>query len=428
MYREVLNELAAWKDKADRHALLLVGAKGVGKSYVVKDFAEGFFKNYVLLDLKEQDFIKYLFEEDFNKDRVVKMLSVSAGDAITPDDTLIIVENIEKVSNLDRLISFFAQKMNDYHVCFTTSCDENYIINSNSAFKVDVIHMYPLCFSEFLRVNKEAEICNHIEKRMQEPLSEHESRVVYDYLKLYAYVGGMPEVVNVWLETQSLKLVEEAKKAFYDSYMEEFAAIDDKALRHKVIEVYSSVGRQLLKENKKFMYGEVRITARAREYNDAVEWLIVNKYVSKVNRVKEPVSPLEDNSDVKSIELFLSDLGILTYMYDFGYDDIDIAFKTRNEYLDAMIEQFVEGELLFNNNIGTIYYWVSEATAKINFLFEDEGNVVPVEINLSDNTKAQSIKVYRERYNPRMYMRVTMDKFMMDSDCIKLPVFSVWNI
>jgi len=428
MYREVLNDLAQWKDREDRKPLLLVGAKGVGKTWIAKDFGEGFFESYVILDLKSQEFVKYLFEDEFNETRVENMLSIASGSRIVPGETLIILENVDVVKNIEKLLDFFYGNMSRYHVCMTTSCEERYGINSNQVEKVDIIHIYPLSFSEFLIVNKESELCRAIENNRSVPLTDNNLKALKDYLKLYFYVGGMPQAVNCWLETQNLVRVRDEKRKILDSYMEVFKNLNMGPFTNKVIRVWESMGAQLLKENKKFQYGVVKATARAREYGDAVSYLIANKFVNKINRLKEPKLPTADYVDVKSFELFMVDIGLLSEVYKLDYSAISKAFDTGNEYLNALTEQFAFQELQYNKGIREVWYWISDATARVEFLFEDSGMVIPMEINLHNNTKAQSIKVYKNRYNPPLIIQITTDRFSMGNGKMELPMFSLWNL
>ncbi len=428
MYREILNELAEWKDKENRKPLLIVGAKGVGKTYVAKDFGEGFYDNFVLLDLREQNFIKYLFEDDFNAERVEKMLSVACGSKITTDGTLIILENVDSVKNIERLLNFFCNEMKDYHICMTTTCEEKYGINKDHVGDIDIIHLYPLSFSEFLRVNKESELCKAIENNNTKPLTDNNLRALKDYMKLYYFVGGMPLAVKCWIDTEDIHAVREEKRKILDTYKDEFEGLNDTPFSYKVAKVWDSMGNQLIKENKKFQYGVVKATARAREYSDAVSWLIENNFVNKVNRIVEPKTPTETYVDEKSFELFLNDVGLLSEIYNLDYVDVSMAFDDDNDYNKALTEQFAYQELRYNKSIGELFYWVSEATAKIEFLFEDSGVMIPVEINLNNNTKAQSIKVYKAKYNPPMIIKITLDAFSMKSGMMELPIFAIWAL
>lgn len=427
MYREVLNELAEWMEKADRKPLMLVGAKGVGKTWVVKDFGEGFFDNYVILDLKKQEFVKYLFEDDFNGERVIKMLSVSCGTRVEPGKTLIILENVDTVKNVERLLDFFCEDMKQFHICMTTACVESYGINKGYIEKLELIHMYPLSFNEFLRVNKEAELCKAIENNNKSPLTESSIKALNDYLRLYMYIGGMPQAVSCWLETQNLSRVREVQRSILEEYENVFKTIEDKAFSKKVQQIWASMGQQLLKENKKFLYGTVKVTARAREYGDAVAYLIANNYVNVVNRLAEPKAPAENYADVRSFELFMPDIGLLTSVLDLEYEALS-SFKEKKDYMIALVEQLVYQELTYNKSVGKLYYWISDATAKVEFLFEDSGIVIPVEINLDNNTKAQSIKVYKQRYNPHMIIKVTENTFSMNKGTMELPLFAIWNL
>ena len=430
MYREILNQLAEWKDKENRKVLLLSGGKGVGKSYALSDFGAGFFSNTCMFDFKEQEYVRYLFEGELDKSVILKKLSVSCGETLIPGETLLVFENVDVLENADNIVKYICDELAEYHVAITLMRLEENFLKDNEGLEgaLDIINIYPLSFSEFLIVNKESAFCDRIANQAKEPLTKLELEKLDFYMRLYLVVGGLPSVVKVLVETGSLEQVETEKARILLSMVEQIENVSQPALAKKIKQVFDSIPAQLEKENMKFQYGMVKLTARAREYKEAVEWLVDNKFITPLYRVKEAVAPLNNQKDDKSFEMYVSDIGLLASMFGLTMDDIEkenSPFMMRGQ---ALIKQYIYGELLHNPNVNNIYYWISEATAKIEFLFEDSNVVIPIDVNLGLNEKAQSLKVYKSKYNVPMSVRISKDKMKMSKDMLTLPMFSIWNL
>jgi predicted AAA+ superfamily ATPase len=247
-------------------------------------------------------------------------------------------------------------------------------------------------------------------------------------MRLYLVVGGLPSVVKVLLETGSLEQVETEKARILMSMVEAIENVEQPALAKKIKQVFDSIPTQLEKENMKFQYGMVKLTARAREYKDAVEWLVDNKFITPLYRVKEPIAPLYNQKDDKSFEMYVNDIGLLVSMFGITMDDIEKETSPFTMRGQALVKQYIYGELLHNPNVNNIYYWISEATAKIEFLFQDSNVVIPIDVNLDLNEKAQSLKVYKSKYTVPMAVRISKEKMSMSKDMLTLPMFSIWNL
>lgn len=430
MYREILNQLADWKDKDNRKALLLAGGRGVGKSYALRDFGEGFFNSVVVVDFATQKYLEQLFEDLSNRDFILRRLSVSTGANIVPGETFLVFDSVDAMANAADIVRFICNEFSDFHVAYTLLQDEKYFLSVNEevASKTDIINIYPLSFSEFLIVNKENQFCERISGQAKKPLSLEEKMKLEKYLGLYMVVGGMPAVVKAYVDTMSMSQVEAEKAKLLFAIEEDIESIENAALKNKVKQVWASVPAQLEKDNKKFQYGAVKLTARAREYKDAVEWLINRKYVVPLYRAKQPVAPLLSQKDNKSFELFLTDIGLLVSLFGLTYRDIEEAKSPFDLKNSALTEQYIFEELLHNPNVSDLYYWISEATARIEFMFEDGEAVIPMEVNLDCNEKAQSLKVFKSRYEVPMAIRVTRDTINMNAGMLSLPLFSLWNL
>lgn len=430
MYREILNQLAEWKDKKGRKALLLAGARGVGKSYSLKDFGDGFFENTAVADFKNQDYMRHLFSGELDKNLLLKKLSISCGEAIIPGETLLVFENVDAIENYVEVVRFICDELSEYHVAYTLMYEETGFLEVNKVIKhkTDLIKIYPLSFSEFLIINKESSLCDKITSQAKRELSGDELLKLNMYLRLYMVTGGMPSVLKTYIDTMSLEMVETEKAKLLFAMNEEIDAVDNAAFRNKIKQVVESIPMQLEKDNKKFQYGAVKLTARAREYKDAVEWLIKHKYAVPLYRAKQPATPLGDQKDEKSFELFVTDVGMLASMYGLTYKDMEESSSPFDLKNGALTEQYIYEELQHNPNVGDVYYWISDATARIEFMFQDGNTVIPVEINLDCNEKAQSLKVYKARFDSPMAIRVTRNKISMESGLLSLPLYSLWNL
>ena len=228
----------------------------------------------------------------------------------------------------------------------------------------------------------------------------------------------MPESVKSWIEENDLELINYVKKSIINRYLEDFDSINSKAEQKKVIEIWNSITRQLDREVKKFHFDLVRLTARKREYQDALNWLLDRNYIQKLPKIKKE----------NSFEVFLSDIGLLSLIFEKGYKELNHGISSLLCNNAALIEQFVFQELSGNVSIEKLYYWNSEATARIEFLFEDSGNMIPIEINIDDNKKSQSLKVFRQKYNNPMSIRITYENFGVEAGVLNIPIYAVWNL
>ncbi len=425
MYREIINDFEKWYENPSRKPLVVSGARCVGKTWAVKDFGDGFFDNILVFDLKEngyQDFSEQFLSRD------ISGLAKKDGDF---GGTLIVFEDISKdiFEDPEGIIKGIEAKTPGIFICFTTNLTQKELFGREDASDaVDFLKMYPMSFGEFLIVNNQYELSSKIEKQKEEDLTDKDLEEIIRFLKIFYIVGGMPEAVKTWLEEKDLEKVYEVKNKILDIYSEDFNSIESHNLKGKVKEVWDSLTRQLEAENKKFQYGQVKVTARAREYEIGVEWLENRGYINKLYKIKSDKSSVKNQRDEKSFEAFLVDVGLLTSLYGIKYDDLNgnkSAILAKN---GAIIEQFVNQELLYNKNIGEIFYWTSEATARIPFVFEDSGQIIPIDINVAGSTKAQSLKVYRQRYKNPMSVTITYEKFSMQSGVLNIPVYSVWNL
>ncbi len=430
MYRDILEELIQWKDKDDRKILFLFGAKGVGKSYTLNDFGYIFPRNSAIIDLKKQEYIKVFFEENLNKEKLTSILEISSGDTIVKGETLIVIENIDCINNTLETLKILRNQMSEYHIAITASGNENDLIENYPEIKsyVDIRHLYPMTFNEFLSILKQEDYCAKIKNNSKSPITDEDKKIILEYLRKYLFIGGMPSVVQKYIDTRDFEVVADEKERLIKSFIKDFEEISSNQLSDKVKQIWKSIPTQLNKENKKFQFGLVKLTARAREYKEAIDWIVNEKYIFKLKRLKEPLSPLHKHIDEKSFEVFVADVGILTEMYGLSYEQVADEMYLENLFEGAILEQYVWQELRANVNVNELYYWISDATAKIEFVFEDSGVVIPIEVNLRENTKAQSMKVFRKKFKTPMALSITDNSMDAEDGMLKLPLYAIWNL
>lgn len=426
MYREIIGEMEQWMVKKERKPLLLTGARESGKTWAAKDFAAGFFNTILTVDFEKQEYAKFLFEKPIDKNKVIKKLDLLGEGQMKPGGIFILLENIHLLKDAFDAVEFLFQEMSEYHVCCTTYYRAEYLFETRDYQKyLEELTIAPLSFGEFLIANKESFLYSKIENQRKTPLNAQESQRVKEYLKLFQYIGGMPAVVKSWLNDKAFTATDREIQCIMNNYEKDFNEISSYPLKLKVFQVWESIGVQLRKENKKFQYGLVKLTARAREYTEAVEWLYNRRYIEILYKIKEGQSPVSQQVDKKSFQVFYVDTGLLSYVYEKGNG---LCRENAPQQANALLKQFIFQELSANKNIGELFYWTSEATARIEFIFEDSSQVVPVNINLDGNKKTQNLKVFQEKYKNTMSIRITSDIFSMEGGILNIPVYSIWNL
>ena len=289
-----------------------------------------------------------------------------------------------------------------------------------------VYELTPMTFDEFLKAGKGRKLWKYIENQRLEGLPKEVRASVDKMLDAFLVTGGMPEVVNAYYKNENFEEVEGILQKTLDKMTEYIVKVTPKKLLTKVMLIWNSIPVQLTKENKKFMYGYVDPKARAREYESSVDHLVRIGVVRQVYRVKHGVLPLAEQVDEKSFEIYHLDHGLLRIMAGIHYNDIDQTNIV--DTMDGMIaEQYAMEELYANKNIGRLFFWISSATAKVDFVYEGDGEVVPVDVQTEPHTKAQSSKVFKQRYNNATSIRISTDDMYMSNGLLNVPLYGIWN-
>lgn len=430
MYRKIIKELKQWKEKKDRLPLILKGARQVGKTWILKEFGKECFDDVLYINFENNQNISNLFDENIDPNRIIEYLSAMNHKRIIPQKTLIIFDEIQELPRALTSLKYFAEQTPEYAICCAGSLLGVFLHDKVSfpVGKVDFLELQPLDFEEFLYANEEKELIDLIKKNKIEKIPDIIAEKLKDYLKKYFVIGGMPRAVQTWIDEKDFELVERVQQGILEAYERDFSKHTDNNTATKIQYVWKSIPSQLAKENRKFIYGVVKDGARAREYENSINWLRDTGLIRIVNKVKcGNKQPLKAYEDIKSFKIYLLDIGLLRLLCELPYETIINADAIFNEFNGLLTEQFVLQQLKNVNKINTVYYWTNEFQSEIDFVFAFKNLIIPVESKAGINVKAQSLKVYINEYNPKLVIRYSLLNITLDNNLINIPLYAIWN-
>ena len=399
MYRTVYDELCAWKNKNNRKPLILSGARQVGKTWILKEFGNAEFDNLAYINCDKVTEMQNAFT-DFDTDRLIRFFSVVSNTSIQPGKTLIVLDEIQEVPIGLTALKYFCENASQYHIVVAGSL-LGLELHKGTGFpvgKVDEINMYPLSFKEFLIAMGKDSIINLMDEHRWEELSSL-SKMLIELLRQYYYVGGMPEVVKNYVADQDILQVRKTQKQILADYRRDFSKHVPSSLLPKVNMVWDSIPSQLAKENKKFIYGLLKKGGRAKEFEDAIQWLINAGLVYKVNRVSKIESPLKFYEDISAFKLFTVDLGLLGAMVDVPAKEVLINDNMFIEYKGAFTEQYVLQEII-EYGLQPYYYSKENSRLEIDLIVQTD-EVYPIEVKAEENLRSKSLKTAYDE-NPKL--------------------------
>lgn len=430
MYRKIMQELKEWKNKKDRLPLILKGARQVGKTWILQQFGKEYFEDVLYINFENENNIEDLFEGNIEPKRIIEFLSALHHKKIEPNKTLIIFDEIQELPRALTSLKYFAEQAPEYTICCAGSLLGVFLHDKVSfpVGKVDFLELQPLDFEEFLIANEEQELINIIRNNNMEKIPDIISDKLKDYLKKYFVIGGMPRAVKTWIQEKDFEKVEKVQKGILEAYVRDFSKHTDSNTATKIEYVWKSIPSQLAKENRKFIYGVVKDGARAREYEDAINWLRDTGLVRIVNRVKcGDKQPLKAYEDLKAFKIYLLDIGLLRVLCELPYEIIITSDAIYNEFNGLLTEQFVLQELKNINKIKSVYYWTNEYTSEVDFIFGYKNLVIPVEAKAGINVKSQSLKVFMNEYNTKVALRYSLLNLTLNNKILNIPLYAIWN-
>ena len=425
MYRKIIEDY-----KKDRLPLILRGARQVGKTWILQEFGKECFDDVLYINFENAGSIADLFEENIKPKRIIEYLSAYHHKKIEPQKTLIIFDEIQEFPRALTALKYFAEETPEYAICCAGSLLGVFLHDEVSfpVGKVDFLELQPLDFEEFLIANDETPLINIIKENKLEQLPSLITDKLKDYLKKYFVIGGMPKAIKTWIEEKDFEFVESVQRGILEAYERDFSKHADKNTATKIRYVWNSIPSQLAKENRKFIYGVVRDGARAREYENSINWLKDTGLIRIVNRVKcGDKQPLKAYEDLKAFKIYLLDIGLLRVLCELPYETIIEKDAIYNEFNGLLTEQFVLQELENIKKINTIYYWTNEFQSEVDFVFSYKNLILPVEAKAGINVKAQSLKVYMKEYNPKFAIRYSLLNIKFDNNILNIPLYAIWN-
>ncbi len=427
MKRLLYNKLLEWKRSERRKPLLLQGARQVGKTYLVNQFGKSEYTEFIYLNFEEKPNLRKFFEGDLTPQTIINNISLYLGHKITATNTLLFFDEIQIVPEVLISLKYFCEQASEYHIIAAGSL-LGVSIGKSSGFpvgKVNFMTLYPLHFLEYLSAVGEDYLADNLINNQQiEPLPEPTHDKLLWHIKNYMFLGGMPEVLQNYLENKDIAVVREIQNEILSAYQRDFSKYTDKNLAIKISEVWHSIPYQLVKESKKFQYADVRKNSRASTYVQTIEWLNKAGLINIVYNISVPKLPLAGYADTTKFKIYMLDSGLLGAMLNLSSAIILEPNALFLEYKGAFTENFVASELVANGTNG-IFYWTSGNDAEVDFIIQKENEVIPIEVKsgLSRNTK--SIRSYADKYKPKMLYRLSPRNFIQSGNFVNLPLYGI---
>ena len=430
MKRKFVEKLVLWKENSGRKPLMVIGVRQCGKTYIINEFGKENYEEVAGLNFERQEKLSEIFESDFDTKRILFELSVLWGKTIHPGKTLIFFDEIQACPKAITSLKYFCEDAPGYHIVCAGSL-LGIKIHSDASFpvgKVEMLNMYPMSFSEFVRAGGEEMLADLLDdysggKKIPDAASDK----LETLLREYYIVGGMPEAVKTWVETRDIEKVEAIQQNILDGYGFDFAKHAPIKDFPKLTAIWESIPIQLAKENNKFVFGNVKKGWRAKVLEDALEWLSSAGLVYKVSLVEKPFIPLKSYEKTTSFKLYMCDIGLLRKMADVPASVILAGSPYYTEFKGAMTENYVLGELV-KGGIGTAYYWNSGNTAEVDFIIQCGKYIVPIEVKSEKNVKSRSLAEYRRRYEPEYAVKTSMKPETSGKEVLNVPLWVVGKI
>lgn len=426
MRRLKLAELIEWKNSASRKPLILRGARQVGKTWLMKEFGKTYYEQTVYVNFEKNKRLKTLFSDGFDIQRIFIALQAESGLVIDAKNTLIIFDEIQAIPEAITSLKYFCEDAPEYHIIAAGSL-LGLAIHSNISFpvgKVVFIDLYPLSYIEFLEALGDSSLIEMLKLNDWKLLTAYKSKFI-DRLRQYYYVGGMPEAVLRFSESFDFIKVREIQKQILNAYDQDFSKHAPIAIVPRIRMVWNSIPAQLAKENRKFIFGLIKEGSRAKDYELALSWLIDCGQVYRIPRVSKPGMPLKANEDRSAFKLFMVDVGLLSAMGDIDPKIIFAGSEIFSEFKGALTEQFVLQQLI-NLKEFNIFYWSAEhSTSEVDFVVQYQDFVIPLEVKAEENVQAKSLKIYHQKFNPKISVRTSMSDFREQDWIVNLPLYAI---
>ena len=425
MERIVYKQLLEWKNSRTRKPLILQGARQVGKTWILKDFAKREYKNLAYISCENNERMRELFV-DYDTERIIRGISAVTMQSIIPGETLIFIDEIQEIPKAVSSLKYFCENQNEYHIAVAGSL-LGIALHKGESFpvgKVDVIQLYPMNFEEFILALGKEKLLEILKSQNWNEISMMKTELI-ENLRVYYFTGGMPEVVDLFVKTQDIAKVRALQNRILADYALDISKHVPKTEIPKISLVWNSIPSHLAKENKKFVYGALRKGARAAQYEDAIQWLVNAGLAYKITRVSKAAMPLHFYEQTNVFKLFMHDCGLFGAMSKTPPDLILLGSKVFEEYKGAFTEQFVLQQLKAMEDVFIHYYTNDDSTLEIDFLLQCGNKILPVEVKAEENLQAKSMKSFLAK-NPDLHgVRFSMSPYREQERMTNIPLYAV---
>ena len=423
MRRTAMEKLVAWKSSDERKPMVLKGARQVGKTWLMKEFGRNYYKSFVYFNFDEEDELKSIFETNKNPQRIIELLSMIAGEKIYPLDTLIIFDEVQECPEALNALKYFKEKANEYHVIAAGSLLGTLLAKPKSypVGMVNLLDIFPLTFEEFLEAT-DAPLFAYYEGIHKEQQIEEifHNRLLESYNN-YLIIGGMPECVSSWLKHKDPAKIAQIQRELIEVYENDFSKHNGKVNSGRILMVFRSIVTQLAKSNEKFMYGAVREGARARDFEEAIEWLVSAGMLNRIYNVSKLEHPISAFDKLDQFKLFLFDTGLLKQMA--GIDNSAILLKSTYQFKGPLTENYVLQQLRGQFEVMPRYF--SSRNGEIDFVLQCGMDIIPVETKGGEDKSAPTFKKYVADNHPLYAVRFSKIGYRKDGNITNIPLYLV---
>lgn len=430
MEREIIKKLIEWKNSKKRKPLIVQGARQVGKTYIIKEFGNRYYENVVYVNFEKNKQISNQINDDINPLEIINKLELFFNEKITPEKTLIFFDEIQANERALTSLKYFCEELPQYHIIAAGSLLGIKINSKNYSFpvgKVQIINMYALSFKEFLNALGKENLIKEIEKHYvsNEKMDNDIHSLCLKLYRTYLVVGGMPEVVQTYLDEGKVIGTIDIQAEILESYENDMTRYAEDDESNRIVSAFDSIPLQLAKENQKFQYKVISKGGTSSIFGEAILWLKNSGIVHQVFKAT-PQVPIEMYKDLTSFKLYMNDVGLFVNKAGYPLYQVDLNTGLSMISMGPLTENYVENELRINGY--ETYYWESNGRAKIDFLIQKETEIIPIEVKSKEHTKSKSLNLYMQKYNPKTAIRISEKNFGLENNIKSVPLYAVFCI
>ena len=430
MEREIIKKLIEWKNSKKRKPLIVQGARQVGKTYIIKEFGNMYYENIVYVNFEKNKQISNQINDDINPLEIINKLELFFNEKITPEKTLIFFDEIQANERALTSLKYFCEELPQYHIIAAGSLLGIKINSKNYSFpvgKVQIINMYALSFKEFLKALQKENLIKEIEKHYisNEKMDNDIHSLCLKLYRTYLVVGGMPEVVQTYLDERKVIGTIDIQAEILESYENDMTRYAKNDESNRIVSAFDSIPLQLAKENQKFQYKVISKGGTSSIFGEAILWLKNSGIVHQVFKAN-PQVPIEMYKDLTSFKLYMNDVGLFVNKAGYPLYQVDLNTGLFMIAMGPLTENYVENELRINGY--ETYYWESNGRAKIDFLIQKETEIIPIEVKSKEHTKSKSLNLYMQKYNQKTAIRISEKNFGLENNIKSVPLYAVFCI